>query len=233
MGNVRVPYTKDPLSGLPKIVEESNYYPFGMKHANYNDYAPPAPGVANKGYQYKYNGQEYQQEFDLDQYSMPFRQYDPAIGRWTSIDPIVQFSLSPYNGFGNNPVLWSDPTGAYAEYNWKAHDNGYMGLTNIGGTNYDYEGNEDNKAVFSLKTTAKLYFEGKDVSTLTENDKQNIFKTNATETIGVLLWEFATGTGLENRSFNYGEHPFATQFMDGRMQIPVILITPFRFKVST
>lgn len=65
--------------------------------------------------------------------------------------------------------------------------------------------------------TATLYFDKKEVSKLSEADKQEIFKTDAIETIGVLLWEFATGTGMENRSFNYGEHPFATQYIDGRL----------------
>ena len=111
LGNVRVSYAKDPVSGLTKIVEESNYYPFGMKHANYNDYAPPAPGIANKGYQYKYNGQELQTELGLNWYDMPLRDYDPAIGRWTSMDPVVDVERSPYNGFDNNPVFFSDPSG--------------------------------------------------------------------------------------------------------------------------
>ncbi len=43
---------------------------------------------------------------------MDFRQYNPAIGRFTSIDPVVHWSNSTYNGFDNNPVYWADPSGA-------------------------------------------------------------------------------------------------------------------------
>ncbi|WP_157956113.1 RHS repeat domain-containing protein [Flavobacterium kingsejongi] len=115
LGNVRVSYAKDPVSGLTKIVEESNYYPFGMKHANYNDYAPPAPRVANKGYQYKYNGQELQTELGLNVTAMDYRQYDNALGRFLGMDRFAElsFSLTPYRFAFNNPVYWSDPTGLF------------------------------------------------------------------------------------------------------------------------
>lgn len=46
---------------------------------------------------------------------MPFRQYDPAIGRWASIDPVTHHSMSTYTGFDNNLVYRSDPRGADAE----------------------------------------------------------------------------------------------------------------------
>ncbi|WP_157956027.1 hypothetical protein [Flavobacterium kingsejongi] len=36
LGNVRISYTKDPLTTSAKIVEENNYYLLGLKHANYN-----------------------------------------------------------------------------------------------------------------------------------------------------------------------------------------------------
>jgi hypothetical protein len=49
---------------------------------------------------------------------MNARQYDPAIGRFTSIDPIVHHSQSTYAAFDNNPAFWADPSGAAAVYNW-------------------------------------------------------------------------------------------------------------------
>jgi len=45
-------------------------------------------------------------------YDMDMRDYDPAIGRWVSQDPVVHFDYSPYSAFDNNPVFWSDPSGA-------------------------------------------------------------------------------------------------------------------------
>ena len=37
LGNIRLSYAKDPENpNVLKIIEESHYYPFGLKHANYN-----------------------------------------------------------------------------------------------------------------------------------------------------------------------------------------------------
>lgn len=46
-------------------------------------------------------------------YTTEFRQYDPRIGRWTSIDPAFKkySSYSPYHSYGNNPVFITDPSG--------------------------------------------------------------------------------------------------------------------------
>ncbi|MDD3014658.1 MAG: hypothetical protein PHC34_13235 [Candidatus Gastranaerophilales bacterium] len=125
LGNIRLSYTKDPTTGVLKILEQSHYYPYGMKHSNYNDskhdydqgeggiFAIIKP-VIRSNYQYKYNGQEYQDELGLNLYDMDFRDYDPAIGRWTGIDPVVHYSQSTYNAFDGNPVFWADPSGADA-----------------------------------------------------------------------------------------------------------------------
>ena len=46
---------------------------------------------------------------------MDLRQYDPAIGRWSVMDPVTHHEFSPYSAFDNNPVYWSDPSGADAD----------------------------------------------------------------------------------------------------------------------
>ena len=107
MGNVGVLYTKDPVDGLTKIVEENNYYPFGLKHANYNSYVPV------NTYNYKYNGKELQREFGLNMYDYGARNYDPAIGRWMNMDPLAEnhHENNPYMYANNNPVIFVDPDG--------------------------------------------------------------------------------------------------------------------------
>src|SRR5690554_275716 len=45
---------------------------------------------------------------------MDMRQLDPAIGRWVVQDPVIHHDYSPYSAFDNNPVYWSDPSGADA-----------------------------------------------------------------------------------------------------------------------
>src|SRR5690606_13330273 len=108
LGNIRLSYTKNTLAGNPPvIVEENNYYPFGLKHQGYNNISPP-----NNVYQYKYNGKELQDELGLNFYDYGARNYDPALGRFPSMDPISsQFPhVSPYNYAENEPVssidLW-------------------------------------------------------------------------------------------------------------------------------
>jgi hypothetical protein len=47
------------------------------------------------------------------------RQYDPQLGRFLSIDPMAEatVSLSPYTGMNNNPVSITDPLGLIGEVN--------------------------------------------------------------------------------------------------------------------
>lgn len=123
LGNVRLSYkdvnNDNQIDGENEIVLVKAYYPFGLEHqGGYNMTSADANTVASK---FKYNGTELEESFGINLYEMPFRQYDPAIARWTSIDPVTHFSMSPYTGFDNNPVYWSDPSGA----NGEDYDNDY------------------------------------------------------------------------------------------------------------
>jgi RHS repeat-associated protein len=61
--------------------------------------------------EYLYNGKELQEETGV--YDFGWRQYDPVIGRMTTIDPLAtnHFNLTPYNYVMNNPVLYRDEFG--------------------------------------------------------------------------------------------------------------------------
>ncbi|QMU66640.1 MAG: hypothetical protein GKR88_04490 [Flavobacteriaceae bacterium] len=63
---------------------------------------------------FKYNGVELEESLGLDLYEMEVRMYDPAIARFTSVDPVIHFEYSPYQAFDNNPIFWADPSGADA-----------------------------------------------------------------------------------------------------------------------
>lgn len=82
LGNVRVSYAKNAATNVLEVIDENNYYPFGLKHKGYNDYA----GTNNK---YKYNGKELQDELGLGVYFFKFRSYDPSLGRFWQIDPLA------------------------------------------------------------------------------------------------------------------------------------------------
>ena len=111
LGNTRLSYAKDAVTGSLKILEENNYYPFGLKHNSYNvDNFQP-------GYKYKYNNKEFQDELGLNTYDYGARFYDPATGRWYSVDAMAEkySELSPYNYALNNPVIYVDPNGNEVE----------------------------------------------------------------------------------------------------------------------
>lgn len=83
-------------------------YPFGLKHRGYNNVVR---GTENN-YQ-TYNGKEHVQELGYNMYDFDMRHYDPAIGRWFSIDPLAEEMrrYSPYNYAFNNPIFFIDPDG--------------------------------------------------------------------------------------------------------------------------
>ena len=106
LGNTRLVVNTVGAGGT--IVQQTDYYPFGMDIANYNG------GLDNK---YRYNGKEFQTDVinnrNLDWYDYGARFYDPVIGRWNSVDPLAEKSLrmSPYNYAVNNPIRFIDPDG--------------------------------------------------------------------------------------------------------------------------
>lgn len=136
LGNVRLSYAKNGAG--TEIIEESNYYPFGLKHEGYNGL------VGNPSYQYKYNGKELQ---ETGMYDYVARFYMPDIGRWGVVDPLAEkmTRFSPYNYAFNNPIRFIDPdgrqgtdwyqntlTGDYKWFDGKDQHQGYAYVDNSG-----------------------------------------------------------------------------------------------------
>ncbi len=62
-------------------------------------------------YKYGYQGSEKDNEVnsaDGTSYTTEFRQLDPRLGRWFSVDPIFQPYQSPYTSMDNNPIGLND-----------------------------------------------------------------------------------------------------------------------------
>ena len=104
LGNIRLSYYDN--GGAAAIMEESNYYPFGLKHEGYNDM------YGNAAYSYRYNGKELQES---GMYVMDWRHYMPDVGRFIGMDALsaVYESQTPYHFALNSPTNYSDPTGLY------------------------------------------------------------------------------------------------------------------------
>jgi len=103
LGNTRVTFDKHPSTGAVRILQEDEYYAFGLLKGRY-DYG--------NGNRYLYNGKERQADL-LDQYDYGARFYDPVIARWASVDPLAEKMRrhSPYNYGFNNPIRFVDPDG--------------------------------------------------------------------------------------------------------------------------
>ena len=115
LGNIRLSYKDISTTSIPvlQILEENNYYPFGLKHSGYNMLV----FSANLALKYKYNGKELQDDLigssSLDLYDYGARFYDPALGRWHVLDPLAEdyYSWTTYNYVANNPIFFIDPDG--------------------------------------------------------------------------------------------------------------------------
>jgi RHS repeat-associated protein len=130
LGSIRLSYSDSDGNGTisqSEIVEEKNYYPFGMLQKGYN---ANVNGVHHK---YDYLGQERQEELELNLISFKWRNGDPALGRFFGVDPIAEsfYYMTPYQFASNNPI-------------WKIE---LEGLEGIKSQEFDANGNFKNHVV--------------------------------------------------------------------------------------
>lgn len=118
LGSNRIMFTEDATSDNMIVLQENHYYPFGMKFAG---------NFTNCDNWYQYNGKELQGEafevpkssstefIHFDWYDYGARFYDPAIGRFHTVDPMAEDApgWSPYNYTFNNPINLIDPDGQF------------------------------------------------------------------------------------------------------------------------
>ena len=112
---------KNTLKRDKTLVENSRFRHWvGIR--NISDYSPfgvllPERTVENKFYRYGYQGSESDDEVKgaKNSYTTEYRQLDPRIGRWLSIDPVIQPWQSPYCSMDNNPIWLNDVKGDKGE----------------------------------------------------------------------------------------------------------------------
>lgn len=110
LGNIRLSYSDTDNNGAvdsSEIIEEKNYYPFGLVHKGYNNV------INGTAHNYGFGGKEEQKELGLNWIDITARNYDPALGRWMNLDPLAEKMRkhSPYNFAFNNPIYFQDYDG--------------------------------------------------------------------------------------------------------------------------
>jgi RHS repeat-associated protein len=90
------------------VIASNDYYAFGL---TFNSYSRENSVPQN----YLYNKKELINDLSLGVYDYGARQYDPAIGRWTVIDPLSEKGRrwSPYTYGADNPIRFIDPDGMW------------------------------------------------------------------------------------------------------------------------
>lgn len=175
LGSVRVI-----LDSLGSIIEQNDYYPFGLRHNSQREY-PTLGGdtysssinggnqsnlsTNNPSNRLKFNGKELQTALTGVNYiDYGARMYDPTTARWTTQDPLAEKykSYSPYSYCIGNPIKFVDPDGKdIVLYGSKKAQNTYVKML------YASTGNfyaiVDNKLMF-VETDAN--FNGRSSQTL-------------------------------------------------------------------
>jgi RHS repeat-associated protein len=184
LGNIRLTYMDSDNNGSidssTEIIEENNYYPFGLKHKGYNDVV--SANVNSVARRFMFGGKEFNDELGLDWYDISARNYDPALGRWMNLDPLAEKMRrhSPYNYAYNNPIYWIDPDGMapldmYIDSRTGkvlGHDGAKTNnLRVIRKQDWDYH-KDEHKGTISTEATAALQADSKLV-TINEEQIQN------------------------------------------------------------
>lgn len=87
----------------------SHYYdnlPFGEPMVEHNQ-------SQYYGNQYKFNGKELDSTTGMYYYGA--RYYEPRFSIFVSVDPLAEQTMEPYSYVGNNPIMFTDPTGMSKE----------------------------------------------------------------------------------------------------------------------
>ncbi|RLJ99610.1 DUF6443 domain-containing protein [Tenacibaculum discolor] len=103
LGNVRLSYTDSNKDGIitpsSEILQERNYYPFGLEHIGYNNGITGAENNTKT-----FHGQHLDRDLGLDWHLYRYRVYDRTLGRFLQVDPLA-------------PSYEYNSTYAYAENN--------------------------------------------------------------------------------------------------------------------
>jgi len=152
-----------------------NLYPFGA----------PMPGrnYTSGSYRYGFNGMEKDDEIsgNGNSYTTEYRPYDPRLGRWLSLDPLMSKypDWSPYVFAFDNPIWYHDPKGDDPPSLKDIIGTGRKSSTTFSGllkVNNITEDNFSDKLFFSKKGTFTIPKNGVIMITQSEDIKLQVIK---------------------------------------------------------
>lgn len=108
---MKTPYMHPESDFTITVSKETHYYPFGLTMSGISSKA--AGKIENKK---KFNGYEFNNDFDINLYESFYRTNDPQLGRFWQIDPKAIDEISPYASMSNNPILNVDVLGDTTTY---------------------------------------------------------------------------------------------------------------------
>lgn len=110
---------------------------------------------------------------DGNSYTTEFRQYDPRLGRWLSLDPLMDAlpGMSPFAAYNNNPIYWRDPQGLAACRTCKNVENPTEGQSHTEVTGAGKYVTHKTTFVYHAGTAKNEY---KDAGWLPEEDYNNL-----------------------------------------------------------
>ena len=184
-----------PLSLFPSpcvgIRTCSDYSPFGVELDG---------RTVSGGYRFGYQGSEKDNEFkgDGNSYTTEFRQLDPRLGRWLSVDAVIQPWQSSFCSMDNNPLFFNDISGTQVLGDYYNRKGKYLGNDNINDNNVYVADGVD------ITKKGKLKFKNAQRLNVTHSTFIKFAGVVDQESYGNIKESFALGTTIVNASRNGG-----------------------------
>ncbi|SHI47971.1 DUF6443 domain-containing protein [Aquimarina spongiae] len=144
LGNIRLSFGDQDNNGTinpsNEILEEKNYYPFGLTHKGYNNIQ-----IGTKNNFKQFQGQEFTEDLGINVHEWKYRVSDPTIGRFWQIDPLAEKYnwMTTYQFSSNQPIHAPELEGMESSHDLNTRDVALEGATK-----------EERKAVLKHQTTA-------------------------------------------------------------------------------